>query len=104
MSQTNKRFPKLTVRNKKPGTISVGANTEVLLDGKPMGNISFLKIEIKSKKVAKVTMEMYADVDLELDSIPHIKEKKPEAGPVYELGRYEPTRIAEGGEEDEHKP
>lgn len=92
MSQTMK-LPKLTVRNKKPGTLSVGANTEVLIDGKPLGNISFLKIEIKAKKVAKVTMEMYADVDLELDSIPHIKEGEPAPGPVYELGRYNPTRI-----------
>lgn len=91
MSQT--KMPKLTVRNRKPGTISVGANTEVLVNDKPIPGISFLKIEIKAKKVAKVTMEMYADVDLELDSIPHIKTTEPKTGPVYELGHYSPTRI-----------
>jgi hypothetical protein len=65
MSQTNK-VPVLKVRNKKPG-ITTGANTEVTLDGKPLTNISFLKIEIRARKVAKVMMEMYVEVDAEIE-------------------------------------
>lgn len=69
MSQTVNKgaVSKLTVRNKAPGTISTGANTEVLLDGKPLKGVSFLKIEIKPKNVTKVTMEMYCEVEVEAD-------------------------------------
>ncbi len=66
MSQTTK-YPKLTIRNKKPGSVSVGANTEVELDGKKLGNLSFLKLEFHSRKVTKVTMEMFVDVDVEIE-------------------------------------
>ena len=66
MSQTTK-YPKLEVRNKKPGSISVGANTEVYIDGKKLPNLSFIKIEIGARKVAKVTMEMYVDTDVEIE-------------------------------------
>lgn len=66
MSQTTK-YPKLSIRNKNPGSISVGANTEVTIDGKKLPNLSFIKIEIGSRKVAKVTMEMYVDVDVEIE-------------------------------------
>lgn len=64
MSQT--KYPVLKVRNTKPG-ISVGANTEVELDGKKLENLSFLKIEIKARKVAKVSMEMFVELDVELE-------------------------------------
>lgn len=64
MSQTN--IPVLKVRNRKPG-ITTGANTQVTLDGKPLNNLSFLKIEIGARKVAKVMMEMYVEVDVEIE-------------------------------------
>lgn len=66
MSQTTK-YPVLKIRNKNPGSISVGANTEVELDGKKLPNLSFLKLEFHSRKVTKVTMEMYVDVDVEIE-------------------------------------
>lgn len=66
MSQTNK-FPVLKIRNKNPGTVNVGANTEVELDGKKLGNLSFLKLEFHSRKVTKVTMEMLVEVDVEIE-------------------------------------
>lgn len=64
MSQTN--IPVLKVRSKKPGA-TTGASTEVHLDGKKLGNLSFLKIEIKARKVAKVQMEMFVELDVELE-------------------------------------
>lgn len=65
MSQT--KFPVLKIRNKNPGTISTGANTEVELDGKKLPMLSFLKLEFHSRRVTKVTMEMYVDVDIEVE-------------------------------------
>jgi hypothetical protein len=64
---SNKGVSKLTVRNKAPGTISTGANTEVLLDGQPLKGVSFLKFEFKPAKVIKVVLEMYCEVEVETD-------------------------------------
>ena len=66
MSQTNNKYPVLKIRNKQPG-ITTGANVDVTLDGQPLKNLSFLKLEIKAHKVAKVMMEMYVEIDAELE-------------------------------------
>lgn len=65
MSQT--KFPVLKIRNKAPGTISTGANTQVELDGMKLPTLSFLKLEFHARKVTKVTMELYVDVDIEVE-------------------------------------
>jgi hypothetical protein len=65
MSQTA-RFPVLKVRNLHPGVTS-GANVDVTLDGKKLNNLSFLKMEIHARKLAKVTMEMYVELDVEIE-------------------------------------
>lgn len=69
MSQTVKKgVPhKILVRNKNPGTISTGMNTEVFLDGKPLKGVTFIKFEVKPKGVAKVTIECIADIEFEVD-------------------------------------
>lgn len=67
MSQS--KCNKITIRN-RPGTeghVSKGGNMQVLLDGKPIGGAYFVKFEVHAKKVAKVTIEMYAEVELEAD-------------------------------------
>lgn len=98
---------KLQVRN-KPGTeghISKGAITEVLLDGKPLKGVSFFKFEVKAGGVAKVMLEMYADVDVEIATELTHKELKStgyetqladgrKAVGLYELGNYSPKQIA----------
>ncbi len=66
MSQTPK-YPVLKIRNKAPGTCSTGANTVVELDGKKLPMLSFLKLEFHSRRVTKVTMEMFVDVDIEVE-------------------------------------
>jgi len=60
MSQA--KLHKLSIKQRKPG-ISVGANTIVELDGKPLPYVHFLKLEFHSRRVTKVLMEMYVEVE-----------------------------------------
>jgi len=65
MSQS--KVSKITIRN-RPGTegeLTRGSNTQLLLDGKPINSAHFVKFEIKSTKLAKVTIELYAEVEVE---------------------------------------
>lgn len=67
-AQVRKPFPKLVIRN-KPGTegrVTTGANVSIELDGQKIPMLSFLKFELKPTKVAKVTMEMYVELDAEV--------------------------------------
>lgn len=67
MSQT--KIPTLRVYTKEDASgVSTGANTIVELDGKRLP-ISFLKIECKAKAVTKVMMEMYVQLDIDLDDV-----------------------------------
>ncbi len=63
MSQAKLKMHKLTIKSKAPGEISVGANTQILLDDKPLKGVKFLKIEFHSRKVTKVQIEMFVDLD-----------------------------------------
>ncbi len=100
MSQT--KIPKLKIRNKEPGKISKGANTIVTLDDVALPTVSFLKIEIKAAKVAKVMMEMYVDLDIELDTEPDIKEVKLRDGANYATGQYSPVAY-KGNPDDKNR-
>lgn len=50
------------------GTIQTGATTQVFLDGKLLGGAYFFKFEVQARKVAKVTIELYATVDIDADT------------------------------------
>jgi hypothetical protein len=67
MSQTRK-LSKLTVRNRPgaEGRITTGANVELLLDGEPLKGATYCKIELKTGKTAKVTVEYIAEIDAEV--------------------------------------
>ena len=68
MSQSVK-VHKVVIRNREPGQISKGANTTVLIDGIPIPYVSFIKLEIKAGNVAKLTMDMYVDIEnVEIDT------------------------------------
>lgn len=58
-------FPlhKLSIRQRNPDQICTGANTLLELDGMPLKGVTFLKLEIKSAKVAKVLLEMVMNLD-----------------------------------------
>lgn len=75
MSQSKSRVNKIQVRNRPgaEGKITVGANTEILLNGERVRGANFIKIEIGAKKVARVMIELYAEV--EVDSNFLLKEK-----------------------------
>jgi len=72
MSQTTFKPQKLVIKNKNPGTLLSGANADITLDGQPIKGISFLKVEIKPNKLAKVSLEMYCDIESEFDAVPDI--------------------------------
>ncbi len=91
MSQTAK-VHKLQVRNKQDGKIQTGATTEVLMDGLPLRGVTFLKFEVKAKGVAKVMIEMYADVEITSDLHVDIKVAK-DREVEHRLGSLEPVRI-----------
>jgi hypothetical protein len=55
---------KLRVRNKHPG-ISTGANTKVMLDGKPLTGVHDLQIHWSARDVTEVIIKLYANVEVE---------------------------------------
>lgn len=101
MSQS--KIPKITVRNREgaEGKISTGANTEVLLDGKRLGSAYFVKFEVHAKKIAKVTIEMYAEIELEANlplesktkESPRLTNLKGKPIGIHTLSNYEPHAI-----------
>jgi hypothetical protein len=68
MSQS--KVQKITIRNRPgaEGKTTCGSNTQVLLDGVPIRGASFVKFEVHAAKMAKVTIEMFAEVELEIEA------------------------------------
>ena len=61
---------KIQVRNSEgsEGTTTRGMNTQVLLDGVPLKFCKSFKFEVEAGGVAKVVMEMYAEVEMDIAS------------------------------------
>ena len=59
------KFHKVTIRQKAgtEGRPMTGSNVELLLDGRPWRGVSKISLEVGAGSVAKVTAEMYAEVD-----------------------------------------
>lgn len=93
---------KLVIRNcpGSEGQLSKGANMEVLLDGKPIKGATFVKFEVKAAKLAKVVIELYAEVEIEAE-VELVKPKKVKTVgqsngktvAIYELGNYSPGAV-----------
>lgn len=65
-----------------------GAVTQVILDGLPLRGVSRLTFEVGAKEIAKVYLEMYADVQVMGEGVElHLVEASPGE---YELGRMGP--------------
>ena len=60
-------FHKLSVKCKDPEKPLTGMNAIVTLDGVEMKGLTFLKLELKPNKIAKILIEMVASVDVEGD-------------------------------------
>lgn len=109
MSQTNNEkkrtsLHKVTLRNRPgaEGRTSVGGNMQLLIDDKYI-HASFVKIEVKAGKIAKVQMELYAEVDAEVFSelkegekfkTPFVKAGTDKHIAIYELSSYSPKALA----------
>lgn len=94
MSQTKVKVSKLRISNRCPDQISTGANTTVELDGQKLGGVTFLKIELKPKKVAKVTIEMCVSLDdIELDANMKLVGQKTPVKLVNTISKYESDPI-----------
>jgi len=107
MTQTKAKMHKIEVRRKAESTngVQTGANTEVFLDGQKLRSVSFFKFEVKAAGVAKVYLEMFADVDIDVATeLPYKALKNTgyekntgdgrKAVGIYEIGSYSPKEIA----------
>lgn len=62
--------------------ISVGANMQLLMDGKPMKGVTKVKIEVEARKVAKINVTFIGKLETHAISrynpyqIPKVKPKK----------------------------
>jgi hypothetical protein len=92
MSQTPK-VHKLTIRQGDGGVdISTSASLLVELDGRPIKGLRFLKFEAKACNIVKVQMEMYVNLDLDInvsDVVDIAKIKEVNDGVNYAVGQYE---------------
>lgn len=102
-SSPKSKYPKITIRNREgaEGKLSVGANMEILLDGKRLGSAYFCKFEVHAKKIAKVMIEMYAEVEIDMNTplAESTRESdylvKGKVVPIHTLSNYSPKIIAE---------
>lgn len=62
---------KIEVKNKAPGKVSTGGNTEIYIDGRKAEYVKSFKYEVSAKGVGVATVEYYADLHLE-SNVPEI--------------------------------
>lgn len=109
MADQKMKVHKLRIKNKpdREGKLSTGATMEVTLDGQPLRGVSFFKFEVKAAGVAKVMIEMFAEVDVEVEAALDKKKLKGtgyktsngKALGIYELGNFHPKEIVTQSEE-----
>ena len=61
---------KKTIDGKPVPGPSTGFNSHVLLDGKPLKGVTFAKVELKPRNIAKVVIELIADIEVDLEEVP----------------------------------
>ena len=91
---------KIEVRRRpgSEGTIQTGATTQIYLDGKLLGGAYFFKFEVHARKVAKVTIEMFAEVEIDAEvalNEPAPKDKKGKKLAPFVLSSYSPVQTEE---------
>jgi hypothetical protein len=94
--ESRSKVHKIEVRRRpgSEGTLQTGATTQVFLDGKLLAGAYFFKFEVHSRKVAKVTIEMFAEVDVDAEvhlGEPVLKNKKGKKYAPYVLSSYGPA-------------
>lgn len=67
-SEVQKKVHKIKVVNRPNGQrFQMGCTTEVFIDGVKLSGATFLKFEVKASSVAKVTIELLADVEFDAE-------------------------------------
>lgn len=62
---------KITIRKREgvpSNRILTGATTDILLDGQPLKGCTGFKFEVEARGIAKVTISMFADVDIDTEA------------------------------------
>lgn len=67
---------KLTVKNKYDDQAGAGVNTEVLIDGNPVRGCKSVQFKVDAGGLALVTLEFFANIDMEAYSISKIEKTK----------------------------
>lgn len=76
MSEETK-IPKFELRMREGATgLMTGANTELLMDGKRMGTVTKVKVEVEARGLARMTLEMLGQFNVTGNFQPEIIEKK----------------------------
>lgn len=85
----------MKIFNKYPGNVSTGPNTVIELDGKPLSGVTFLKIELKPAKIAKVTIEMMVEMEsIELDCDLKLIGQKDNPKLVHTISKFESEPVS----------
>lgn len=69
---------KLTVKNKYDDQAGAGSNTEILIDGQPVKGCKSLTFKVAAGGLALVTLEFFANIDMESYQIAKIERVKNE--------------------------
>ena len=60
-----KKYPKFELRMREGATgLMTGANTELLMDGKRLGTVSKVRIEVEARGLAKMSLEMWGQFEV----------------------------------------
>jgi len=79
-AQSSEGYPTIELRP-KPGTegqLMTGANTQVLMNGEKLPYVSAFKFEVNARGIAKVTLELYASVNI-IGTVKEVKVALPES-------------------------
>lgn len=68
MTQTKPHKIQIRNREDQEDLITKGMNTQILLDGEPLKFCKSFKFEVEAGGMAKVTLEMYTTVEMDIAS------------------------------------
>ena len=69
-------IPKFELRMREGATgLMTGANTELLMNGKRMGTVTKVKVEVEARGMAKMTLEMFGQFKVVGNFEPEVVER-----------------------------
>jgi len=61
-----KEMTKIELRSNRPGSMTQGCNTELLINGELLPFVHSFKLEVKAGEIAKATIETYGDFSVKI--------------------------------------